>query len=125
MTASDLWVDSNQNCLVLPGLKPDQNTLRCAQVRSNGDTAPHVPLHFTGSKKGKDCEDTLENGKLYRASIFVTNLLGMRSDHCLCIHVLLADGSGMPAGQGSSSRVSAPVTVPDGSSRGCAVVTVL
>lgn len=46
--------NSNPNCLVLPGLKLDQNTPRCAQVRSNWDTAPPVPLRFTGSKKGKD-----------------------------------------------------------------------
>lgn len=41
-----------QTVLVLPGLKLDQNTLRCAQVRSVWDTAAPVPLHFTGSKKG-------------------------------------------------------------------------
>lgn len=67
-------------------------------------------------------EDTQENGKIYCVSIFVPNLLGMR---CLHIHVLSADGSGMQAGQGSSSKMSAPAAVPDGSSRGCAITIVL
>lgn len=51
MTVLNLWVDSNQNYLVLHGPKLDQNTLQCAQVRSSWNTAPHVPLYFTGSKK--------------------------------------------------------------------------